>query len=56
MKKVRAAVIGLGWPGKEHIKGYGASAHAEVVALCDLDKPLLDRVATEFGVKRTSWT
>ena len=53
MKKVRTAVIGLGWPGKEHLKGYQACPHAEVVAVCDLDEPLLAHVSTEFGIKRT---
>ncbi|MFA6110249.1 MAG: Gfo/Idh/MocA family oxidoreductase [Candidatus Latescibacterota bacterium] len=50
--KVRAAVIGLGWPGKEHLKGYQACSGAEVVAVCDWDEPLLAQVADEFGVKQ----
>jgi len=51
--KVRAAVIGLGWPGKEHVKGYQACADAELVALCDINESLLKQVAGEYGVERT---
>ncbi len=51
--KVRTSVIGLGWPGKEHIKGYLADKEAELVAVCDWDEPVLRKVAREFNVKRT---
>lgn len=51
--KVRAAVIGLGWAGREHLKGYQACRQAEVAAICDWDEPLLKQVAGDFGVKRT---
>ena len=52
-KQIRAAVIGLGWPGKEHLKGYKACADVEVAAVCDWDAALLGTVAAEFGVTRT---
>ena len=51
-KKVRTAIIGLGWPGKEHLKGYTECPKTDVVALCDWDKPLLDTVGDEYGIKR----
>ncbi len=51
--KVRVGLIGLGWPGREHLKGYLATPAAEVAALCDLDEPLLQRVAGEHGIRRT---
>jgi len=50
--KVRTSIIGLGWPGKEHLKGYLACPDAEVVAVCDWDEPLLHEVAEQFGIKR----
>ncbi|MDE0682351.1 MAG: hypothetical protein OXI63_05495, partial [Candidatus Poribacteria bacterium] len=36
--KVRAAVVGLGWPGMQHLKGYTADPRSEVIAVCDLDE------------------
>jgi predicted dehydrogenase len=47
--KVRAAVIGVGI-GYLHLQGYAKSPHAEVVAVCDIDKGRAERVASEFGV------
>ncbi len=32
--KVRAAVVGLGWPGMQHLKGYTADPRSEVIAIC----------------------
>jgi len=52
-KPVKIGVIGLGWPGNEHLKGYAAVPNATVVALCDLKADLLAQKAAEFGVKRT---
>ncbi|NOY81684.1 MAG: Gfo/Idh/MocA family oxidoreductase [Kiritimatiellaeota bacterium] len=51
-EKVRTSIIGLGWPGKEHLKGYLACPTAEVTALCDWDEPLLQAVADEYGIER----
>ena len=50
--KIRAAIIGLGWPGNEHLKGYNACAHTEVVAICDWDEPLLHRIGDQYGIQR----
>ena len=36
MEKLRVGVVGLGGNGCAWVRGYGASAHAEVVGLCDL--------------------
>lgn len=51
-ENIRAAIIGLGWPGKEHLKGYQECPGTEVVAVCDWDEPLLAQVGDEFGIKR----
>lgn len=50
--KVRAAVIGLGWPGIQHLKGYIADPRSEVVAVCDLDKGHAKKVASEYKIRR----
>ena len=52
-KKVRAAVIGLGWPGMQHLKGYTACQRSEVVAVCDLDENRCKEVAEEYSVPQT---
>lgn len=53
MKTVKIGVVGLAWPGNEHLKGYVACPGAETVALCDLDKKLLARQAKEYEVSNT---
>ena len=50
--KVRAAVIGLGWPGIQHLKGYIADPRSEVIAVCDLDKKHAQEVAREYKIPR----
>ena len=50
--KVRAAVVGLGWPGIQHLKGYIADPRSEVIAVCDLDKGHVRSVAKEYKVPR----
>ncbi len=47
---VRAAVIGLGWPGMQHLKGYIADARAEVIAVCELDKAHAQQVAAQYNI------
>jgi len=49
-KKIGVSIIGLGWPGVEHLKGYRACDDCEVVALCDWDEHLLEKVAGEYSV------
>ena len=52
-KNIKAGIIGLGWPGKEHLKGYLACPGVELAAVCDWDEPVLKSVAGEFGIKST---
>ena len=49
-KKVKVGIIGLGWPGLEHLKGYKQCADAEVVALCDMNSDLAAQQAEEHGI------
>ncbi len=50
MKKLRAAVIGVGHLGKEHARIYHGLPEVELVALCDLDETKAER-ADALGVK-----
>ena len=49
-KKVKVGIIGLGWPGQEHLKGYKQCADAEVAALCDMNSELAEQQAEEHGI------
>ena len=51
--KVRAAVIGLGWPGMQHLKGYTVDPRSEVIAVCDLDEKRTEAVAKEHNIPNT---
>ena len=51
--KVRAAVVGLGWPGMQHLKGYIADPRSEVIAVCDLDETHAEEVAAEYKIHNT---
>ena len=50
--KVGAAIVGLGWPGIQHLKGYIADPRSEVIAVCDLDQGHAQEVATEYKIPR----
>jgi len=49
-KKVKIGIIGLGWPGREHLKGYKLGTNAEVVALCDMNVELAQQQAAEHDI------
>ena len=51
MKKVRTAVIGTGFWGKNHARVYKELAETELVAICDMDAERASNVAKQFGVK-----
>ena len=51
MNTVRVGIVGLGLVAASHLKGYGCHPHAEVVAICDLDKARADRFASEHGIE-----
>ncbi len=50
MKKVRTAVIGTGFWGKNHARVYKELAETELVAICDMDAERASNVAKQFGV------
>ena len=51
--KVRAAVVGLGWPGMQHLRGYTVDPRSEVIAVCDLDERQVEKVAREHKIPNT---
>ncbi len=53
MKKIKAAVIGVGHLGKEHARIYSELPEVELVAICDLDPSKAEK-AQALGVKFTT--
>lgn len=49
--KLRVAVLGVNGRGKDHIQGFMDQPDAEVAMICDPDRSLLDKRATEFESK-----
>jgi predicted dehydrogenase len=54
MKKIRAAVIGVGYLGRFHAQKYAALADCELVAVVDADTEAAKRVAGEVGTRALS--
>ena len=51
MAKVKCGVIGCGWIGKlKHISYLAQAKDAEVVAICDVNEPLMAEVVEEYGL------
>lgn len=48
--KIRAGVVGGGWPSWQHMKGYKKLDNVELVSLCDANEDRLNTIANEFGV------
>jgi UDP-N-acetylglucosamine 3-dehydrogenase len=51
MKKLRVAVIGTGFWGKNHARIYKELPSTELVAICDVNSERAKSVANQFGVK-----
>jgi predicted dehydrogenase len=51
MKKLRAAVIGVGYLGNFHAQKYKNNPHCELVAVCDANQAQAQKIATELGVQ-----
>lgn len=49
---LKAAVVGLGWAGQQHLKGYLAQHDVEVVGIADPNDDLRTAVTTEYGIER----
>lgn len=51
-EQLKAAVIGLGWAGQQHLKGYLAQNDVSVVGIAEPNDDLRAAVTKEFGVER----
>jgi UDP-N-acetylglucosamine 3-dehydrogenase len=50
VKKLKTAVIGTGFWGKNHARVYKELAETELLAICDIDAERASNVAKQFGV------
>jgi predicted dehydrogenase len=51
MKKIRAAVIGVGYLGRFHAQKYAQSANCELIAVADANPQAREQVASEVGAR-----
>jgi UDP-N-acetylglucosamine 3-dehydrogenase len=51
MKKLRTAVVGTGFWGKNHARVYRELESTELLAVCDVNRERVKAVADQFGVK-----
>ncbi|NLG48568.1 MAG: Gfo/Idh/MocA family oxidoreductase [Chloroflexi bacterium] len=49
---VNAGIVGLGLAARAHLKGYQTHPHAQVGAVCDLDRERAMQFAAEHGIPR----
>lgn len=54
MKKIKCAVIGVGYLGKFHAQKYAALSNAELIAVCDVDPHTCNEVAQSLKVTGVS--
>ena len=50
MKKVKTAVVGVGYLGKFHAEKFSFLPHSELVAVCDVNRGQCEEIATSHGV------
>jgi len=50
MKKIRCAVIGVGYLGRFHAQKYAALPNAELIAVCDVNHEAAQKVSQELNV------
>ncbi|MCD6469966.1 Gfo/Idh/MocA family oxidoreductase [Candidatus Bathyarchaeota archaeon] len=51
MRKVRMAVVGAGFWGKNHVRVLSELPNAEIIAVCDIDKQRADTISEKYGIK-----
>ena len=51
MKVMNVAVVGAGIYGINHVNAYTWNPNTNLVAVCDLNKEITDRIAEEYNVK-----
>jgi predicted dehydrogenase len=50
LETVKVGMVGLGHVATSHLKGYASHPHAEVVAVCDLDRKRAEQFAAIHGI------
>lgn len=50
-RKIRAVVVGTGWPSWQHIKGYQKLKDVEL-SICDINKERCNQVADEYKIEK----
>lgn len=50
---LRAGVVGLGWAGQQHMKGYAACADTDLVAICGFEDDVASTLGERFDVGQT---
>ena len=50
MYKIGIGLVGGGWPSWQHIKGFKKLKNVEVLALCDINKEQLNKIADEYDI------
>lgn len=49
-RNVKVGSIGVGWHGLRHVKGFNSLGNADLIAISDLDRDLLQNVAEEYEI------
>ncbi len=52
MKEYRVGIVGCGWAGRIHARGWRELKNVKIVAAADLDESALKRFCEEFGIKK----
>lgn len=51
MNRLKVAVVGLGFWGRNHVRVFSELSEAEIVAVCDINPKRCEEIAEKFGVK-----
>lgn len=54
MKKIRCAVVGIGYLGKFHAEKYAQLPQCELVAVCDIDRQRGEEIANQYKITFTN--
>jgi predicted dehydrogenase len=53
VEKIRVGVVGAGWAGQQHLKGYAALPDVEIVALAAMEADQVAELQAEYGIPTT---
>lgn len=56
-RKLRVGVVGVGWAGEQHLKGYQADGNVDIVALAGMEPDRLEQLGEDYGadLRFESW-